>query len=136
MEDGWYQIAADKCPQNYGYNAIQLKAPAADTKLTLDFKGIVGAEGYHNIKPEKAGWRYGFLAFKDDGTRTYGDTFSKSEGTAEFTVPANTKYLWLVVTGAPTEHWMHVGDRTHQSNEQWPYRFKLTGTSPDESIVH
>ena len=90
-------------------------------------------------------------------------------------MPANTKFLWLVVMGAPTEHWIHVGRRgfgggrgarggtatsantntisndsrggatnantrpvvaTSNANEQWPYRFKLTGTSPDDSIVH
>jgi hypothetical protein len=134
--DGWYQIAADKCPQNYGYNAIKLKVPDAQTKVTLDFKGMAGAEGFRSINPEKAGWRYGFLASHADGTRTYGDTFSKSEGTAEFTVPENTKFLWLVVSGAPAEHWMHVADRNPEKDEQWPYRIKLTGTSPDDSIVH
>jgi hypothetical protein len=143
--DGWYQIATNKCPQNYGYNAIQLKVPAADTKVTLDFKGIVGAEGFHSVHPEWAGWRYGFLASKEDGSRVYGDTFSKSPGTAEFTVPAKTKFLWLVVSGAPTEHWIHVGGRggrggnasaAANANEQWPYQFKLTGTSPVDSIIH
>ncbi len=166
----WYQIAADKCPQNYGYNAIKLKVPPADTKVSLDFEGIVGAEGFNNVHPERAGWRYGFLAFKEDGSRVYGDAFSKSPGTAEFTVPAGTKYLWLVVTGAPTEHWIHAGNRGRgrgrrnggstntttnaaagsntntnavaninvnaNGSEQWPYRFKITGTKPDDSIIH
>ena len=143
--DGWYQIATNKCPQNYGYNAIQLKVPAEGTKVALDFKGIVGAEGFHAVHPEWAGWRYGFLASKEDGSRVYGDTFSKSPGTAEFTVPAKTKFLWLVVSGAPTEHWIHVGGRggrggntnsATNANEQWPYQFKLTGTSPVDSIIH
>ncbi len=145
-EEGWYQISSNTCPQNYGYNAIKLKVPAGDTKVTLDFKGNVSAEGYHVVQPEKAGWRYGFLASREDGSRIYGDTFSKSPGTAEFTVPSNTKFLWLVVTGAPTEHWIHAGRRgrfggttnsvVSNANEQWPYSFKLAGTEPDESIVH
>ncbi len=143
--NGWYQIATNKAPQNYGYNAIQLKVPASGTKVALDFKGIVGAEGFSNIHPESAGWRYGFLASKEDGSRVYGDIFSKSPGTAEFTVPPNTKFLWLVVSGAPTEHWIHVGRRGGRAgnanagasaSEQWPYQFKLTGTSPDDSIIH
>jgi hypothetical protein len=143
--NGWYQIATNKCPQNYGYNAIQLKVPAADTKVALEFKGVVGADGFSSVQPEKAGWRYGFLASKEDGSRVYGDTFSKSPGTAEFTVPAKTKFLWLVVSGAPTEHWIHAGRRGGRggastnapvnTTEQWPYQFKLTGTAPDESIV-
>ena len=141
--DGWYQITADKCPQNYGYNAIKLKVTPAETKVTLDFKGIVGSAGFNSVQPEKAGWRYGFLASEEDGSRVYGDTFSKSPGAGEFTVPAGTKFLWLVVTGAPTEHWIHVpshgrgGATTNtNANEQWPYSFKLTGTTPDDSIVH
>jgi hypothetical protein len=143
--DNWFQIAADKCPQNYGYNAIKLKVPAANTKVTLDFKGIAGAEGFSQAQLEKAGWRYGFLAHQDDGSRVYSDIFSKSDGSAEFTVPANTKFLWLVVMGAPTEHWVRAGGRGRRgaaaapnanANEQWPYKFKLTGTAPDDSIIH
>jgi hypothetical protein len=145
VTNGWYQIATNKCPQNYGYNAIQLKVPAVATKVSLEFKGIVGAECFNSVHPERAGWRYGFLASKEDGSRVYGDTYSKSPGTGEFTVPANTKFLWLIVSGAPTEHWIHVGARGGRGanasaaaipNEQWPYQFKLTGTSPVDSIVH
>jgi hypothetical protein len=55
-------------------------------------------------------------------------------------VPENTKFLWLVVSGAPSEHWIHVAQRARgrnpENDEQWPYQIKLTGTSPDESIVH
>ena len=109
--EGWYQISSDKCPQNYGYNAIQLKVPEAGSKVRLEFKGVVGTEGFSSVQPEKAGWRYGFLASGENGSRVYSDTFSRSTGTAEFTVPANTKFLWLVVTGAPTEHWTHVSRR-------------------------
>ncbi len=173
--NGWYQISPDKCPQNYGYNAIKLKVPPAETKVSLDFKGIAGSAGFSSVQAEKAGWRYGFLASREDGSRVYSDTFSRSPGTAEFTVPTDTKFLWLVVTGAPTDHWMHAGARgfgrrrastnastnattnatassitnapantnagatvtaSVSANEQWPYSFKLTGTTPDDSIVH
>ena len=140
--DNWFQIAADKCPQNYGYNAIKLKVPAANTKVTIAFKGIAGTEGFSTNHLDKAGWRYGFLAHRDDDSRVYSDTFSKSEGSGEFIVPANTKYLWLVVMGAPTEHWIRPGGRRWRrggasaiAEEQWPYKFSLTGTTPDESII-
>lgn len=109
--DNWFQIVADKCPQNYGYNAIKLKVPAANTRVKLDFKGVAGAEGFSQAQLDKAGWRYGFLAHQDDGARVYSDIFSKADGSAEFTVPANTKTLWLVVMGAPTEHWVRPGGR-------------------------
>ena len=87
---------------------------------------------------DKSGWRHGFVAHKDDG-------FSKSNSSVEFTVPAHTKYLWLVVMGAPTEHWIRTGGRggrrgataaAPSADEQWPYKFKLTGTAADDSIIH
>jgi hypothetical protein len=134
--DGWYKIAESNCPQNYGYNGIKLKVPAAGTKVTLDFKGIAGTEGYRAINIDKAGWRYGFVAVKEDGSRTYGKVYSKVEGDASIKIPEHTSYLWLVVMGAPTEHWEHLSDRNNvQNDEQWPYQIKLTGTSLDDADI-
>jgi hypothetical protein len=147
VDDGWYQVPPERCPQNYGYNAIKLQVPAAGTKVTLDFKGLVGAEGYRSVHPEKAGWRYGFLASKEDGSRVYGDVGSKNEGTLDFTVPAGTRFLWLVVMGAPTEYFPRPSGRGGRGrgaagsalmaagDEQWPYRIKLTGAAPDASVL-
>ncbi|MBE7170793.1 MAG: hypothetical protein INR73_09390 [Williamsia sp.] len=140
VEDGWYRIASANCPQNYGYNGIRLQVPKAGTKIKLSFRGIAGSKGFNSVKIDKAGWRYGFVAYKKDGTRTYSDTYKNSGETVRFKVPKNTAYLWLVVMGAPTEHWsVNTGrQRTEGNNEleeQWPYEFKCTGTSPDSSIV-
>lgn len=141
-DDGWFKISPDKCPQNYGYNAIQLDVPEAGTKVALQFEGTVGAEGYRSVQPEKAGWRYGLLAQREDGSRVYGETFRDAKGAGVFTVPDNTKHLWLVVMGAPTEHWIRQGGRGRRGagqapgDEQWPYRFRLEGTTPVESIIN
>jgi hypothetical protein len=139
-EDGWYRIAPEKCPQNYGYNAIQLETPSAGTTVQLQFEGLAGAEGYSSVQPEKAGWRYGFVASRDDGSREYGEMYSDSNATGHFTVPENTKHLWLVVMGAPTEHWVRQGGSRRRreagaADEQWPYRFHLEGTTPVESVI-
>jgi hypothetical protein len=137
--NGWYRIPSSICPQNYGYNGIKLKVPAAGTEVVLNFKGMAGAEGYNKVKSDKAGWRYGFLASLKDGSRVYGDACKDAEGTTTFKVPENTQYLWLVVSGAPTEHWTVVmGRRAKPADnleEQWPYQIKLTGTTPDESVL-
>lgn len=137
--DGWYRIDSLNCPQNYGYNGIKLKVPAAKTKVILNFKGIAGSEGYSAVKTDKAGWRYGFLASLKNGKRVYGDVFREVNGTATFIVPKNTEYLWLVVSGAPTEHWPIVmrWDSAADDNpeEQWPYQIKLSGTTPDDSVI-
>jgi len=135
IDEGWYQIDESRCPQNYGYNGIKLKVPAASTIVKLEFKGIAGAKGYRAIDVENAGWRYGFLAVRADGSRVYGETFSNSIGEATFNVPEKTQYLWLVVSGAPTEHWIHVIDGENQNDEQWPYQIKLTGTTLDNSVL-
>lgn len=135
VEDGWYRIAESNCPQNYGYNGIRLKTPAAGTQVVLEFKGIAGAAGYRAIHAERAGWRYGFLAVKQDGRRVYGPAFSAAEGSVKFTVPDKTAYLWLVVSGAPSEHWPHDADGDETNDEQWPYQIRLTGTSPEDSMI-
>jgi hypothetical protein len=140
-DDGWYRIAPEKCPQNYGYNAIQLEVPPSGTPVQLEFEGLVGVEGYSNIRIEKAGWRYGLLASLEDGSRQYGETYSDANGAGTFSVPEKTKRLWLVVMGAPSEHWVRQGGRRRRGgsagapDEQWPYRFRLEGTKPVESIV-
>jgi hypothetical protein len=133
--DESFQAVATRCPQNYGYNAIKLKVPAFGTRVGLDFTGLPHADGFHSVHPELAGWRYGFLASLDDGRRVYGPACADPNGKTGFVVPPRTKFLWLVVMGAPTEHWTHVVDKTKATNEQWPYRIRLTNTAPDDSVI-
>ncbi|UYQ95478.1 DUF6055 domain-containing protein [Chitinophaga horti] len=129
VTDGWHRISAANCPQNYGYNAIRLNVPASGTKVKLQFKGLTGVAGYRNLQPDKAGWRYGFVAMLTDGKRVYGNVNRSTIGSAQFTVPANTEHLWLVVSGAPTGHWEHITDGKDETDEQWPYEFKLDGAT-------
>ncbi|SFG82652.1 DUF6055 domain-containing protein [Pedobacter insulae] len=134
IKDGWYQIDPAICPQNYGYNGIKLQVPAGGTTITLNFKGIAGAEGFRAVKIDKAGWRYGFVAVKENGKRTYSETYHDPNGTVTFKVPNKTAFLWLVVSGAPKEHWQVSGK--DENNEQWPYQVKLTGTNLDSSVTN
>lgn len=133
--DGWFRVAESRCPQNYGYNGVSLTVPPAGTKVRLQFKGIAGAEGYRAIRLEDAGWRYGFLAVKKDGSRVYGNTFSSPQGTAEFTVPEDTAHLWLVVSGAPSKHWIHLNDGKSENDEQWPYEIRLIGADLSPTVI-
>lgn len=125
---GWYRIDTTKCPQNYGYNAIQLQVPKAGTKVKLSFEGLTAAAGFRQVQTEKAGWRYGFLAVLENGERVYGSTLSASSGKSQFSIPEKTTHLWLVVSGAPSEHWQHLLDGKPENDEQWPYQIKLKGT--------
>lgn len=130
LDDGeTWQVDASSCPQNYGYNIIKLNNAPAGTTVSADFKGVAGADGYRSVNTDKAGWRYGFVALSNDGTRTYGEMQSESEGTATFTVPEDVQTMWFVVTGAPTQHWRHAWDDNESNDEQWPYQVKFNGTN-------
>ena len=131
---GWLRVGQNNCPQNYGYNGIQLAVPKPGNKVSMQFKGIAGTAPFSNVKTDKAGWRYGFVAYKKDGSREYSKVHKEANGTATFNVPKNTTHLWLVVMGAPTEHWPVASGRQNGANnqqpeEQWPYEIKLSGTT-------
>jgi hypothetical protein len=144
-DDGWYRIAESKCPQDYGYNGIKLKAPAAGTDVVLSFKGLAASEPNSPPSADRAGWRYGLLAYLKDGSRVYGNTGRDPQDGAAFQVPENTEYLWLVVMGAPKEHSparMGMGRGRGESRgdsgraqAEWPYQIKLTGASLDDSCI-
>jgi hypothetical protein len=139
VNDGWYRVDSANCPQNYGYNGIPLAVPSAGTTIQLQFKGIAGETGYNAVKTDKAGWRYGFVAHLENGKRVYSKAFKDANGSVSFKVPANTSHLWLVVSGAPTEHWPIATGRARRDangntppppkEEQWPYEIKLSGTT-------
>ncbi|MFR8655604.1 MAG: DUF6055 domain-containing protein [Bacteroides caccae] len=134
MSTNSYQIVPERCPSNYGYNGIKLAVPTAGTKIQLIFQGMMGAQGFNPpVNTENKGWRFGFLAVKNNGERVYGNMGKVTEGsgTIDFTVPENTQHLWLVVTGAPTKHWKHVVDQNNNNDEQWPYKFTLLNAEPD-----
>ena len=143
VTDRWYQIASTRCPQNYGYNAIRLNVPESGKIVSLDFKGIAGSEGFRSERVDKAGWRYGFVVVNKAGKCLYGDMYrgkNGENGTVRFEIPKDTQFLWLVVTGAPTEHWDFVKPWSTPKEElekeaQWPYQIRLEGTSIHSSVL-
>ena len=129
-DNSWWVVDPEYCPQNYGYNANPIKVPEAGTVVKAQFKGIAGAEGYRAIKTNYAGWRYGFVAYSSDGTRTYGEMGREKEGEVSITVPENCTNIWFVVMGAPTTYWTHSWNDNDADDEQWPYAVKFTGSDP------
>ncbi len=130
-----YQADVDHCIQNYGYAIINMSLAEAGTVVKAHFKGLTDATGYRYVNPEKAGWRYAFVALQADGIRHYGEVKTDKEGVAELTVPSNCTHLFFVVMGAPTEHWQHPWDRNKsasswtQNGEQWPYQVRFENTN-------
>ena len=150
--DGYYQVSYGSCPSTTGFNIIPLNLPDTEGAVVkADFKGLqVGSalpEGdngnfvngdlqtipgtvktYNNTGNGKEGWRYGFVALKNDGARVYGDMFSAKEGEATFTVPADASNLYFVVLGAPTEYRQNEWDDDEKDDDQWPYKVKFSET--------
>ena len=122
-DNGYYKIADKQIPQVYGYNAILLNVPKSGTKVAVDFEGLKGQ--WSGIE----GWRYGFVVIKANDTAVYGKIKKTKKGKATITIPQDAKELWLVVTGAPTEHRNHVWDDKPDNDENFPYKVKFTNTS-------
>ena len=123
VADGYYQISTNQIPQPYGYNAIKLGVPVAGTEVSVNFVGLDG--GYSSVE----GWRYGFVAVKDNNSAVYGTPGNSKEGTASLTIPENTKNLWLIVTGAPTQHVNHIWDEEASNDQKFPYKVKFNNTT-------
>ncbi len=127
--DGSLRVTRARVPGTTGYNVIPLDVPAANTEVSVDFTGLVDDADFNPIAdPTRAGWRYGYVALLDNGTRVYGDRHSGTTATARFTVPQTTSRLWFVVTGAPKTYASHAWDEEESNDEQWPYRIKVHNT--------
>lgn len=125
---GWQRVAPENAPENYGFNAIPLPVPAKGGSVKVDFRGEAGRKGYYTLNKDKAGWRYGIVAVDSDGGSAYGDMESAAKGSVGYTVPEDKEItnLWLVVSGAPTEHWRNIDGEENPGDAQWPYSIKIT----------
>ena len=129
IADGkWQRVDPKNAPENYGFNAIALDAPKAGHSVSVDFRGEAGRKGYVSVNPEKAGWRYGFVAVDKAGNATYSPMSKAKKGRITYTAPkdAEIEHLWLVVMGAPTEHWRNVDGPENPGDAQWPYSIKVS----------
>ena len=127
-KEGWYRVAPENCPENYGFNAVPLSVPQPGSAVEVEFLGEADREGYNSVHPEKAGWRYGFVAVTREGKSVYGEMGNNTEGVVKYIAPKDVPlaHLWLVVMGAPTEHWMNP--ISGEKDAQWPYKIKITGS--------
>lgn len=134
--DNYWMIDPSVCIENYGYNSIKLNVPTRETVVTVKFRGRAGQSGFRSLNVTKGGWRYGFVALLRDGTRVYSTVGAPKvvdgatpEESLSFTCPANCSRLWLVVSGAPQEHWKHAWDDDNTNDEHWPYQVQFVNTN-------
>lgn len=126
-KNGWQRIAPKNAPENYGFNIFPIDLPKPGDKITIEFKGDAKAKGYISKNPEKAGWRYGLVAINENGEAEYGEMHSSQKGKITWESPkdGSIKKLWMVVMGAPTEHWRNIDGPQNPGDAQWPYSIKI-----------
>lgn len=133
--DNVWRIDPTVCVENYGHNIIRLNAPTTEKTITVYFEGLAGIDGYRKNYAGLDGWRYGLVALLKDGTRVYSEvkaasmSVNQGQGSISFDCPANSSKLWLVVSGAPSEHWRHAWDDNDDNDEQWPYQVSFNNTN-------
>lgn len=133
--DGSFMVNVLRCPETTGYNVIPLKVPTAGTVVSTQFTGTPNAPGFNLVDAAKAGYRFGFVALLENGTRVYGQMGKGTTAQLNFTVPQNCTKLWFVVTGAPTTYTPHAWDDNNTNDEQWPYKVKFANTTLTNDIV-
>lgn len=124
---GWQRISPENAPENYGFNVIPVDVPENGKSVKIDFRGEAGKKGYCTKNASKAGWRYGLVAVDAEGNAHYGEMHSAKKGTVSYKAPAgkDIKKLWLVVMGAPTEHWRNIDGPENPGDAQWPYSIRV-----------
>jgi len=93
-----------QAPQDYGYNAIQLFPQVANADGSYTFKMHFKGHAEVDDAYKKSGWRWGFVTVQANGVPRYGALHAEADAAVTFTTLPTDKEIWLVVTGAPTEH--------------------------------
>lgn len=148
-DNGYKQVAYEGCPEITGFNVIPIFLEEGSKSVKLSFVGLEngqslaeGDEGQY-LENEKAagntnnynkaenmniGWRYGFVAYCQDGSRVYGDMYKDKEKNISFDIPDNAKELYLVILGAADEYYCHGWDEKEINDFQTPYKIRYSFT--------
>lgn len=126
---GRYEIPIEQAPEEYAYNVIPLYPNADSCAVIIKFKG-------HTEVNTHAGWRYGFVAAKANGTVSrYSPAYSANTGEIHFKLQSGETRLYLVVMGAPRNQ-----ITTNPNNDTWkgypkhfrfPYELTISGAVPE-----
>ena len=126
---GWYRIPNHLAPQDYGYNIIELhpKTVQGCDKRIIHLR----LEGQYLFPDnEVAGWRFGLVALDQQGQTRYSPLYpSHSEITFELE-PDETK-VFLVVSGAPTQHHNYRWEIGYPRIYRFPYEFRIVNAWPE-----
>lgn len=124
-----YEMPESQAPEEFAYNVIPLYPEQDSCTVIVKFKGHTEANAH-------AGWRYGFVAAKPDGTVSrYSPTYSDDNREIYFSLQNGESNMYLVVMGAPFDQ-----ITTNVSNDTWhgypkhfrfPYELNISGAVPE-----
>lgn len=124
-----YYVNENWAPQDYGINIIPLypTCTATDQPVSVKFKG------HTEVNPDYAGWRYGFVTTKADGTVSrYSPMYSASDGEASFNLNTATEAnIYFVVYSAPKIHHNYYIDEGYPKHRRYPYELKIANAVPE-----
>ena len=127
--DTRFEVPIELAPEEYAYNIIPIYPDTESCTVIVKFKGQTGINTH-------AGWRYGFVAQKPDGTISrYSQTYKENTAEASFALEGDETAMYMVIMGAPFN-----GIQTNPSNDTWkgypkhfryPYELNITGGKPE-----
>jgi len=123
-----YYTNNDWAPQDYGMNIIPLYPTCSGTekKVTIKFKG------HTEVNTAQAGWRYGFVTTKADGTVSRYSPMYNTDGEASFALNSATETgIFLVVFAAPKVHVNYNMDVGYPKQRRYPYEVKIANANPE-----
>ena len=124
-----YYVNEDWAPQDYGMNIIPLYPTCEGASKTVGVK----FKGHTEVNSEFAGWRYGFVTTKADGTISrYSPMYAQADGEASFTLNTDTEsIIYLVVFSAPRRHQNYNMDVGYPKQRRYPYELKIANAVPE-----
>jgi carbonic anhydrase/acetyltransferase-like protein (isoleucine patch superfamily) len=124
-----YYVNDDWAPQDYGMNIIPLYPTCTGASKTVSVK----FKGHTEVNTAQAGWRYGFVTTKPDGTVSrYSPMSSNPDGEASFVLNTATESnIYLVVFSAPKTHVNYNMDVGYPKQRRYPYELKIANAVPE-----
>jgi PKD repeat protein len=126
VDKGRYAVSDNFAPQEYGYNVIKLfpqKDANGNATVYVHFRGMKANDN--------AGWRYGFVAKKSNGTVAYSSVYSSDKSIINYAVDASITDLYLVVAGAPTKHTNYSWEIGFPKVYRYRYELALKNAIPE-----
>lgn len=124
-----YYVNDDWAPQDYGMNIIPLYPTCSGNSKTVSVK----FKGHTEVNTAQAGWRYGFVTTKPDGTVSrYSPMYSNPDGEASFALHTATESnIYMVVFSAPKAHINYNMDVGYPKQRRYPYELKIANAVPE-----